>query len=97
MKIGLDEGQIAVTIQKLFCYKQLESLNFESINECFNNISDNYKTKNTSKLESLNRQVNNNFKRINEYNETNILILDKNLEKYQTTAREVSQDFRGLV
>ena len=96
MKSVLDEERIALTIQKMFCYKKIESLNFESINGCLREISNCYKTKNTSKLDEINYQIGNNFKRVNEYNETNILIYDKNLEKYQDTEREVSQSFRGL-
>ena len=96
MKSELNQEQIAITIQKIFCYKQLENLNFEAINNCFEGIKDNYKTRNASNLELLNRQVLNNFKRINEYNDTNILIFDKNLEKYQKNARDAAESFGRL-
>lgn len=96
MKSVLDEDQIAVTIQKLLCYKRIEDANFQNINTCFNNIDSYYKTKNTSRLNDVEKQVSNNFKRRSEYSDTNILIYDKNLEKYITTAREVSTDFKNI-
>ena len=96
MKSVLDEDQIAVVIQKLLCYKRMEDMNFDSINNCFNNIGSYYKTKNSSKLSDVERQISENFKRRREYSDTNILVYDKNLEKYINTERNVSKAFKDI-
>ena len=96
MKSVLDEEQIAVVIQKLLCYKRMEDINFDSINTCFSNVGSYYKTKNSSKLDDIERQLSENMKRRSEYSNINIMVYDKNLEKYIATARDISADFKNI-
>ena len=90
MKSVMDEKQIEALIQKLFGFERLDDLNMESITSAFSNIDNYYKTRNTSKLNSVERQIANNFKRRREYNSTNILVYSKNLEKYIRTEQEAT-------
>lgn len=90
MKSVMDIEQIAKTIQKLYFYKKIESINFDDIKSSLNTMSGFYKTKNTPLLSNVNRVYDNKFRTINDYNETNIFIYNKNLEKYINTERDVS-------
>ena len=97
MRCVLDKEQIAVVIQKLLCYRRMENMNFESINTILANSGNYYKTNNSSKIDNIKRQFDNNFKRMNEYNDTSILVYDKNLEKYIMTAKGVVESFEDII
>ena len=97
MRCVLDKEQIAVVIQKLLCYRRMENMNFESINTVLANSRNFYKTNNSNKIDNIRRQFDNNFKRINEYNDTSILVYDKNLEKYIVTAKGVVESFEDII
>ncbi|MBR1416815.1 MAG: hypothetical protein IJ572_03255 [Bacilli bacterium] len=95
MKSKLDEEQIAKTIQKLYFYKKIENLNFEEIRNSFKNINNYYKTNNTISLNNIYSAFVNKLKTRNDNSDTNILIYNKNLEKYQRVSREVAYDVIG--
>ena len=96
MKSVMDEEQIALLIQRLMCYKKLEDVNFQSINQSLDTLSSYYKTYNTYGIKNIQRQISNNFRRRNEYNNVSILVYDKNLEKYIATAQSTVKSFKEI-
>ena len=92
----LDTEEIEKNISKFKMIKNQEDLNFEAIKDELLNINYYYDTNNTSHLDDLYFEVIQKLSVISKIHHLNIMVLDKNLEKYRTTRLIVENSFAKL-
>lgn len=89
MRSILDEEKMSTTINKLNMYQKQEEINFNSCNQVFKNLSYSYQTDNTKLLEQKIFEITKKFSTISKLHDNNLLVLNKNLENYQSTKTKV--------
>lgn len=87
-KIKIDIKEYENIINKLKMYKNDESLNFESINNIFENLDYDYNTKNNNKIEIIKSELILNCKTIEKIHNNNIYYLEKRLNTYKSAISE---------
>ena len=89
MKSILDEEEMSTTINKLDMYQKQEEINFDSCNQMFKNLSYSYQTDNAKLLEQKTFEIIKKFSMVSKLHDNNLLVLNKNLENYQSTKTKV--------
>ena len=74
-----------------------EELQFSSIKSVLDNINYNYDTENTIKLEELDEELINKLKKINKNHNIDMLIIDKNINKYKELNQNTEKIFKKLM
>lgn len=93
----MDTEQMNISIKKIKMYKDQESINFESIDNQLININNNYTTKNSQCLEALQFEISNKLSTITKKHNTNIFVLNENLNKYINTKIKVENEFDEII
>ena len=94
MKMKVDE--MLIVLEKIKMYKKEEDINFEVFEKKIKNIICNYKTKNTENLENLHNNFLDKLKVITKNHNNYILIIEKNIIKYQETETKVVNLLKNL-
>ena len=96
MENVINEEEIKKSIDKIKNYKEQENIIFDNISDNFVDINYNYKTQNKEKLEYLQAEIINKFAIITKNHNNNILIIEKNLNKYIEKRKNVKQIFEKI-
>ena len=89
--------QLGKVNERIKIYATDEELQFSSIKSVLNNINYNYDTDNTIKLEELDEELINKLKKINKNHNTDMLIIDKNINKYKELNKNTEKIFKNLM
>ena len=97
MKSNMNIEQLGKVNERIKIYATDEELQFSSIKSVLNNINYNYDTDNTIKLEELEEELINKLKKINKNHNTDMLIIDKNINKYKELNQNTEKIFKNLM
>ena len=97
MKNNINIEQLGKVNERVKIYTTDEELQFSSIKSVLNNINYNYDTDNTIKLEELDEELINKLKKINKNNNLDMLIIDKNINKYKELNQNTEKIFKNLM
>lgn len=97
MKSNMNIEQLRKVNERVKIYATDEELQFSSIKSVLNNINYNYDTDNTIKLEELVEELINKLKKINKNHNTDMLIIDKNINKYKELKQNTEKIFKNLM
>lgn len=97
MKSNMNIEQLGKVNERIKIYATDEELQFSSIKSVLNNINYNYDTENTIKLEELEEELINKLKKINKNHNTDMLIIDKNINKYKELKQNTEKIFKNLM
>lgn len=97
MKSNMNIEQLGKVNERIKIYTTDEELQFSSIKSVLNNINYNYDTDNTIKLEELEEELINKLKKINKNHNTDMLIIDKNINKYKELNQNTEKIFKKLM
>jgi len=97
MKSNMNIEQLGKVNERIKIYATDEELQFSSIKSVLNNINYNYDTDNTIKLEELDEELINKLKKINKNHNTDMLIIDKNINKYKELNQNTEKIFKNLM
>ena len=89
--------QLEKVNERIKIYATDEELQFSSIKSVLNNINYNYDTDNTIKLEELDEELINKLKKINKNHNLDMLIIDKNINKYKELNQNTEKIFKNLM
>ena len=89
--------QLGKVNERVKIYTTDEELQFSSIKSVLNNINYNYDTDNTIKLEELDEELINKLKKINKNHNLDMLIIDKNINKYKELNQNTEKIFKNLM
>ena len=89
--------QLGKVNERIKIYATDEELQFSSIKSVLNNINYNYDTDNTIKLEELDEELINKLKKINKNHNLDMLIIDKNINKYKELNQNTEKIFKNLM
>ena len=89
--------QLGKVNERMKIYATDEELQFSSIKSVLNNINYNYDTDNTIKLEELDEELINKLKKINKNHNLDMLIIDKNINKYKELNQNTEKIFKNLM
>ena len=89
--------QLGKVNERIKIYTTDEELQFSSIKSVLNNINYNYDTDNTIKLEELDEELINKLKKINKNHNLDMLIIDKNINKYKELNQNTEKIFKKLM
>lgn len=87
-KVDIDE--LSIILEKIKMYKE-EEIDFNDINDLLSNINYNYNTGNRNNLDMLGAEITNNLNIISKIHNTNISILEKNINKILENELKVIQ------
>lgn len=93
----IDQINLENYIKKIRMYKEQEDLLFENFENLFKQLSFSYLTDNTDTLKEKMLFINNNNKKINVNNNSNIDVLNKNIDKYIATSNKTNQIFNNII
>lgn len=88
-KVDIDE--LSIILEKIKMYKEEEEIDFNDINDLLSNINYNYNTGNRNNLDMLGAEITNNLNIISKIHNTNISILEKNINKILENELKVIQ------
>lgn len=97
MKSNMNIEQLGKVNERIKIYATDEELQFSSIKSVLNNINYNYDTDNTIKLEELDEELINKLKKINKNHNLDMLIIDKNINKYKELNQNIEKIFKNLM
>ena len=97
MKSNMNIEQLGKVNERIKIYATDEELQFSSIKSVLNNINYNYDTDNTIKLEELDEELINKLKKINKNHNLDMLIIDKNVNKYKELNQNTEKIFKNLM
>ena len=97
MKSNMNIEQLGKVNERIKIYTTEEEIQISNINAILNNINYNYATDNTIKLEELQVELMNKIKKINKNHNTNILIINKNINKYKEASQSTEKIFKNLI
>ena len=97
MKSNMNIEQLGKVNERIKIYTTDEELQFSSIKSVLNNINYNYDTNNTIKLEELEEELINKLKKINKNHNTDMFIIDKNINKYKELNQNTEKIFKNLM
>lgn len=97
MKSNMNIEQLGKVNERIKIYTTDEELQFSSIKSVLNNINYNYDTDNTIKLEELDEELINKLKKINKNHNLDMLIIDKNINKYKELNQNTEKIFKNLM
>ena len=97
MKSNMNIEQLGKVNERIKIYATDEELQFSSIKSVLNNINYNYDTDNTIKLEELDEELINKLKKINKNHNIDMLIIDKNINKYKELNQNTEKIFKNLM
>ena len=97
MKSNINIEQLGKVNERIKIYTTDEELQFSSIKSVLNNINYNYDTDNTIKLEELDEELINKLKKINKNHNLDMLIIDKNINKYKELNQNTEKIFKNLI
>jgi len=97
MKSNMNIEQLGKVNERIKIYATDEELQFSSIKSVLNNINYNYDTDNTIKLEELDEELINKLKKINKNHNLDMLIIDKNINKYKELNQNTEKIFKNLM
>ena len=97
MKNNINIEQLGKVNERVKIYTTDEELQFSSIKSVLNNINYNYDTDNTIKLEELDEELINKLKKINKNHNLDMLIIDKNINKYKELNQNTEKIFKNLM
>lgn len=93
MKNYLDIENIMIVEEKIKSYIKDEDEKLKKLNNIITNFSGNYSSKNDFSLDEVHNICKNSMNLLNRIHNTDILVIDKNIEKYRTIAEMVSTVF----
>ncbi len=96
MKNILNDVEIEKSIKKITMYKEKEDLILDDLKSIFKNINYNYNCNNKDNLESKENDIINKTKTMAKNHSNNILIFQKNLQKYKDTSKKVAKMFDNI-
>lgn len=97
MKSNMNIEQLGKVNERIKIYATDEELEFYNIKSVLNNINYNYDTDNTIKLEELDEELINKLKKINKNHNLDMLIIDKNINKYKELNQNTEKIFKDLM
>jgi len=96
MFFGMDDIQVECAKQRIQAYKDTIDLNFEKIKSLIEQMSDNYESNNSNKINNLIDDLNNTMNIINDNNDEYISVIDKSIIKYRNQAQQDKSEFEKL-
>ena len=97
MESNMNIEQLEKVNERIKIHATEEELQFSSIKSVLNNINYNYDTDNTIKLEELDEELINKLKKINKNHNIDMLIIDKNINKYKELNQNTEKIFKKLI
>ena len=88
--------QLGKINEKLKLYVRDEELEFSDIRRTLNDINYNYDTDNTKKIEELELELINKLKIINKNHNTDIFIIESNINTYKELNKNTEKIFKDL-
>ena len=97
MKSNMNIEQLGKVNERIKIYTTDEELQFYTIKSVLDNINYNYDTDNTIKLEELDEELINKLKKINKNHNIDMLVIDKNINKYKELNQNTEKIFKNLM
>lgn len=97
MEAYISEIDLEKSIQKLGMLKNSMNLSLEKVLNNFKDVNLEFDTKNRKKFREFREEEILKSNVINRYLQDNILVLNKTLEKYRQTTKEVAQQFEHMI
>lgn len=97
MKSNMNVEQLGKINEKLKLYIRDEEIDFSNIKSILESINYNYDTGNVVKLEELEVELINKLKKINKNHNTDMLVIEKNINKYKELNQNTEKIFNDLM
>ena len=96
MKSNINIEQLGKINEKLKLYIKDEELEIADIKSILNSINYNYDTDNAKKIEEVQLELTNKLKIINKNHNTDIFIIEKNIDLYKEINKNTEKIFKDL-
>lgn len=96
MNKGIDTLELQRIIYKVKVYQRQEDLIFDDLQKILNNLKYAYSTDNSKTIENINTIIQKKFSDIIVIHKNNIIVINKNIEKYENLQLQIANKFSNI-